>query len=34
MQVSAELGHDMVTIMPGAYQSKISYFMKFFGEEQ
>ena len=34
MEVSAELGGDMVTIMSGADQSKISPFMKFFWEEQ
>ena len=35
MEVSAELGDDMVTIMSGADQSKIeSPFMKFFWEEQ
>ena len=32
--VSAELGDDMITIMSGAQQSKISPFMKFFWEEQ
>ena len=34
MEVSSELGHDMVTIMSGADQSKISPFMKFFWEDQ
>ena len=34
MEVSAELGDDMVTIMSGVHQSKISPFMKFFWEEQ
>ena len=34
MEVSAELGDDMVTIMSGADQSKISPFMTFFREEQ
>ena len=34
MEVSAELGDDMVTIMSDADQSKISPFMKFFWEEQ
>ena len=34
MEVSAELGDDMVTIMSGADQSKISPFMKFFWEDQ
>ena len=34
METSAELGDDMVTIMSGADQSKISPFMKFFWEEQ
>ena len=33
MEVSAELGEDMVTIMSGADQSKISPFMKCFWEE-
>ena len=32
--VSAELGDDMVTVMSGADQSKISPFMKFFWEKQ
>ena len=32
--VSAELGDDMITIMSGAQQSKISPFIKFFWEEQ
>ena len=34
MEVSAELGDDMVAIMSGADQLKISPFMKFFWEEQ
>ena len=34
METSAELGDDMVTIMSGADQSKISPFMTFFREEQ
>ena len=34
MEVSAELGDNMVTIMFGADQSKISPFIKFFWEEQ
>ena len=34
MEVSAELGDDIVTIMSGANQLKISPFMKFFWEEQ
>ena len=34
MEVSAELGDDMVTIMSGTDQSKISLFMKFFWEEK
>ena len=34
MEVGAELGDDMVTIMSGADQSKISPFTKFFWEEQ
>ena len=32
MEVSAELGDTMVTIMSSADQSKISHFMKFFLE--
>ena len=34
MEVSAELGDDMVTIMSGADQFKISHAMKFFWEKQ
>ena len=34
MEVSAELGDNMVTIMSSADQLKISPFMKFFWEEQ
>ena len=34
MKVSAESGDDMVTVMSGADQSKVSSFMKFFWEEQ
>ena len=34
MEFSAELRDNMVTIMSGADQSKISHFMKFFWEEQ
>ena len=34
MEVSAELGNNMVTIMPGVDQSKISLFTKIFWEEQ
>ena len=34
MEVSAELDDDMVTIMSGADQTKISPLMKFFWEEQ
>ena len=34
MEVSSELGDDMVTIMSRADQSKISPYMKFFWEEQ
>ena len=34
VKVSTDLGNDMVTIMSGADQSKISPFMKFFWEEQ
>ena len=34
MEVSAELGDDMVTIMSSSDQSKISPFMKFFLEQQ
>ena len=34
MEVTAELADDMVTIMSDTGQSKISYFIKFFWEEQ
>ena len=34
MEVSAELGDDMVKIMSGAHQSKISPFIKLFWEKQ
>ena len=34
MEVTAEFGDDMVTIMSGADQSMISPFMKFFWQEQ
>ena len=34
MEVNTELGDNMVTIMSGADQSKISPFMKFLWEEQ
>ena len=34
MEVSAELGDDMVTIMSGADQFKISHVMKFFWDKQ
>ena len=34
MQVSAELGDNMVTVMSGAGQSKISRFIKFFWKQQ